>query len=254
MTYYLLGAGRMAHFLAERLAGKHRCLGIYNRTENEKSRALSQLLSAPVFYQLKALSEETDACLIALSDDAITRVSTRLPDQPGTVVHFSGTVSIEALQPHPQRAVCWPVFPIGPGISPEKVLPAMGEGNNEAAREVLSALANALSLQLSQTPEEARKQMHLAAVFGNNFVNHLLCICENLCWETGLPSEILQPLLAQTFARATEESPCQIQTGPARRGDLSTQAAHLGLLNNHPEWQRLYEAISYSIAAFPVSQ
>ncbi len=240
----------MARFLAARLAGTaHRCLGVYGRNA-EAAAALAQRLSAPVMGCTEDLTGPADSCcLLAVSDDAIARLAQQLPEQQGTVIHFSGTVSIDALHPHPHRAVCWPVYSIGEAIFPETQVPAGTEESSGKAQKAVAMLAKALALRLFDAPEAARRQLHLAAVFGNNFANHLLCICDTICRETGVSPEVIAPLLAQTFERAISGNPCAVQTGPARRGDFSTQAKHLGLLAQHPEWQRVYEAISDSIRA-----
>lgn len=253
MTFYLIGTGRMAQFIATRLLGKGpQCLGIFGRNA-EAAAQLAGQLGAPVLKTLSILPQPADAVLLAVSDSAIPFLAQQLPPQQGTVVHFSGTVSLHALLPHEGRAVCWPLYSIGTDIFPEIQIPAGSESSHEKARQTLESLAEALVLRLFDAPEATRRQLHLAAVFGNNFVNHLLCICEKLCREAALPQEVIRPLLAQTFARAISGNPCEMQTGPARRGDLGTQARHLGLLSDHPEWQRVYEAISDSIGhLYPV--
>lgn len=248
MDFYLLGTGRMSRFLAQRLAQtSHRCRGVYGRN-TEAAEALAHILSAPVIERVEDFTRSVDACLLAVSDDAIAPLAQQLPRQEGTVVHFSGTISIDTLIPHPHRAVCWPVYSIGEDIFPETQIPAGGERNDEVAQKTLDVLAEALTFRLFQAPEAARKKLHLSAVFGNNFTNHLLCICHEICREANLPTEIIHPLLKQTFERVISGNPCDMQTGPARRGDFATQAKHLGLLAEHPEWQRVYEAISESIA------
>lgn len=249
MTFYLIGTGRVAHFIASRFSGKgHTCLGVFGRNKYVAEELAAQL-GSPVVSSLDDITGPADAVLLAVSDDAIASLAHELPQQNGTVVHFSGTVSTHALLPQPNRAVCWPVYSISGADFPENNIPAVGEGSTIRARETLTALAEALSLSLTEAPEAARAQLHLAAVVGNNFVNHLLCLCEKLCAEAALPPDVLRPLLTQTFERAFSGNPCEMQTGPARRGDLSTQEKHLAMLESHPAWQAVYKAISESIGA-----
>ncbi|RYD50891.1 MAG: DUF2520 domain-containing protein [Sphingobacteriales bacterium] len=248
MTYYLLGTGGMAHLLASLLSGTDwHCAGVWGRDAN-RATVLANALSAPVMGDLAALTLPVDLILVALADDAIATVVSKLPETTATLIHFSGTVPIAALQPHPHRAVCWPVYSIRDGQIPQPSIPAFGESSNPAARQALQSLTKALSWVLYEGPESTRRQLHLAAVIGNNFITHLLCICEQLCAEHDLPAAVLQPLLYQTFERAGSGNPCEAQTGPARRGDRATQDAHLALLTAHPHWQQLYTAISNSIA------
>lgn len=249
MTFYLIGTGRVAHFIASRISGKgHRCLGVFGRNQAVAAKLAAQL-AAPVVSSLDEITGPADAVLLAVSDSAIESLAQEIPKQQGTVVHFSGTVALHALLPHPNRAVCWPVYSISGINFPENNLPAVGEGSTLKAQETVAKLAEALSLSLTHVPENARAQLHLAAVVGNNFVNHLLCLCEKICSEAHLPPDVLRPLLTQTFERAFWGNPCETQTGPARRGDVATQKKHLELLQAHPQWQAVYKAISESIAA-----
>jgi predicted short-subunit dehydrogenase-like oxidoreductase (DUF2520 family) len=249
MTYYLLGTGRMAQLLASRLSGTDwRCAGVWGR-DVSRATTLATTLSAPVIGDLAALTGLVDLILVALSDDAIASIVSSLPETTATLVHFSGTVPIEALAPHPHRAVCWPIYSIRDRHLPKISIPAFGESNDPTAQQALRSLAEALFWTLYEGPESTRRQLHLTAVVGNNFITHLLCICEQLCAEHNLPAAALQPLLQQTFERAGSGPPCELQTGPARRGDTTTQDAHLALLAAHPHWQQIYTAISNSIAA-----
>ncbi len=249
MTFYLIGTGRVAHFIASRFSGKgHRCLGVFGRNK-DASEELAAQLGSPIVSSLDEITDPADVVLLAVSDSAIESLAQEIPIQQGTVIHFSGTVALDALLPHPNRAVCWPVYSIIGVDFPEKVLPAVGEGTTTQAGETLAELAEALSFSLTLAPQAARAQLHLAAVVGNNFVNHLLCLCEKICSEAHLPPDVLRPLLTQTFERAFSGNPCEMQTGPARRGDIATQEKHLELLQARPEWQAVYKAISESIAA-----
>ena len=71
-----------------------------------------------------------------------------------------------------------------------------------------------------------RKKLHIAAVFVNNFVNHLYRIGEDICEANEIPFEILHPLITETAAKINKLSPKEAQTGPAKRNDAKTIAAH----------------------------
>ena len=53
--------------------------------------------------------------------------------------------------------------------------------------------------------------------------------------------------MEETLAKALQNSPVLMQTGPAMRGDSDTIKRHMELLGSHPEWQDLYQKISASI-------
>jgi predicted short-subunit dehydrogenase-like oxidoreductase (DUF2520 family) len=92
-----------------------------------------------------------------------------------------------------------------------------------------------------------RATLHVAAVFANNFTNHCFAIAERLLEEKELPFEMLHPLMEETLAKALQNAPVLMQTGPAVRGDQETIQRHLDLLLEHPEWKRLYAGLTESI-------
>jgi predicted short-subunit dehydrogenase-like oxidoreductase (DUF2520 family) len=94
-----------------------------------------------------------------------------------------------------------------------------------------------------------RLQLHVAAVFANNFTNHVLGIADALLAEAGLPAELLHPLVRETVEKALTNPPFTVQTGPAVRRDAPTLAAHEAALATHPAWQDLYAQLTASIQA-----
>ena len=47
--------------------------------------------------------------------------------------------------------------------------------------------------------------------------------------------------------KVQEKEPKDVQTGPAVRNDEKTMQAHVQMLTNEPDLQRLYEVLSQSI-------
>ena len=92
-----------------------------------------------------------------------------------------------------------------------------------------------------------RLRLHVAAVFANNFTNHLLGIADALLAEAQLPAGLLTPLVRETVDKALTNSPFAVQTGPAVRRDAPTLAAHQDALAGHPAWLSLYELLTASI-------
>ncbi len=250
MKFYLLGTGNVARFVAGRaVTAGWECVGIWGRNR-ESAEKIGVVLNAPVLNDILEVADEADAVLLALSDGAVAKISGLVPLQKtATVVHFSGALSLEALLPHPNRAVCWPVYSIAGEGGPEVIVPFAGEADSAPAETMLSLLAGGLGGTLTLMGSAQRAQLHLSAVLANNFVNHLLVLAGKTAAEAGLSFEMLQPLIAQTCARAAGGTAHLLQTGPAVRGDAKTEAAHLQLLAPHPGWARLYEVMSLSIKA-----
>jgi predicted short-subunit dehydrogenase-like oxidoreductase (DUF2520 family) len=92
-------------------------------------------------------------------------------------------------------------------------------------------------------------QLHLAAVFGCNFVNHLYHIASQITQQAGFKFEVLSHLLLETTYKAIAlGNPQNVQTGPAVRGNKKVMNEHLEMLAAHPEWQEIYEMLSKNIA------
>ncbi|MGY8940031.1 MAG: DUF2520 domain-containing protein, partial [Flavobacteriales bacterium] len=92
---------------------------------------------------------------------------------------------------------------------------------------------------------EQRKALHIAAVFVNNFTNHLYTIGNDICEKHQVPFEILQPLIQETSEKIKTLSPKKAQTGPAIRNDKKTIKSHLELLSK--EQQEIYKLITQAI-------
>ena len=85
----------------------------------------------------------------------------------------------------------------------------------------------------------------MAAVFVNNFSNHLFQIGKEHVEANDLNFEVLYPLIQETVQKAMDLSPFEAQTGPARRNDQKTILEHLQLLDE-PQ-QTIYEQMTNSI-------
>lgn len=130
-----------------------------------------------------------------------------------------------------------------------KNVPVLIEGNDEATVSKLEALAKTISQNVYKVDEEQRQWIHVAAVFANNFTNHLYSVSESLLLGHGLSFDILKPLIYRSIENLQQNSPSDIQTGPAARGDMQTIEKHLMLLGDDIRLQRIYEILSQSIIA-----
>jgi predicted short-subunit dehydrogenase-like oxidoreductase (DUF2520 family) len=123
-------------------------------------------------------------------------------------------------------------------------LEASSPGNMQRLRNV----AEKISHQVCELSSDKRMLLHLAAVFGSNFVNRMYVIADQILHEAGLDFDVLSPLIVETARKAAASSdPSRLQTGPARRNDLHVLQQHTERLAAHLEWQQLYVQLSDSI-------
>jgi len=95
--------------------------------------------------------------------------------------------------------------------------------------------------------EQQRQWVHVAAVFANNFSNHLFSISEDILNQHGMKFDILKPLIFRFIESLEKYSPADIQTGPAARKDFQTIEKHLQLLSSDARLQNIYRVLTDSI-------
>ena len=108
-------------------------------------------------------------------------------------------------------------------------------------------LAEEHSGRVVEISSEKRKILHLAAVFANNFVNHLYGIAGKILEKEQLEFDLLRPLIFETAHKILLMPPEQAQTGPARRGDEGILNMHKALLKGDCKLSELYTMLSDSI-------
>ena len=189
---------------------------------------------------------DADMYLIAVSDVAIKSVSQILKHKKGIVAHTSGSVSMEEIQ-QKRKGVFYPLqtFSKDKEIDFSKI-PICIEASNEEDLVKLMSLSNLLTESVYEVSSKQRKKLHLAAVFANNFSNHLFQITQEICETEKLPFELLKPLILETAEKLQYLSPKDAQTGPARRNDVITMQKHLEELKN-PIQKKIYQLLSESI-------
>lgn len=187
---------------------------------------------------------KADLTILAVSDDAIAEVSSKITNN--FVVHTSGGFAMKSLKNKTRKGV----FYMLQTFSKEKKvdfsnIPFCLEAENKKDLELLNNIANLLSQKVYNISSEQRKALHVAAVFVNNFTNHLYKIGEDICIEHNIPFEVLQPLILETSEKIKLLSPEKSQTGPAVRNDDTTIKNHLNLLNKSQE--KIYKILTKSI-------
>lgn len=249
MTYTLIGTGNMAWLMAARMsAAGHSCAGIWGRN-TASATELCDAFHLPRLVSLRDLNDGPDVCIIAVSDVAIPEVAKSLSLRHTTLIHTGGSVPmnvLEAVSAH--SGVVWPVYSIRKSALPaHRAFAALIEGNSHTAWGAVRSVAKSICDTSYEASSAQREWLHLAAVMSNNFINHLLNITNDITGAQGTPISLLQPLIEQTVTNLRTQNPSETQTGPARRGDLTTLEHHLQMLAGYPQWQELYRAISASI-------
>ncbi len=243
-TITILGSGKVAYHLILNLLD---CADL--RIKQIYARNIDSLVSiAPknTLVNNIDLLEPADIFIIAVSDNAIEAVSEQIKIPNQLVVHTSGTMPLSILKNN-RRGVMYMLQ----SFSKEKELsfaeiPFCIEADNLEDFAIIENIALNFSERVYKISSEQRKVIHLAAVFVNNFANHLFALGEDICKQYQIPFEILKPLILETANKVMTLSPREAQTGPASRGDQNTINKHLEILNDE-NLKEIYQIITNSI-------
>jgi len=241
----IIGSGNVAQHLISAFASTAEIKIVQVFARNRES--LSHLIdSNKVTSDLNAL-EAADIYFIAVSDDAIASVSQQLPFKDKLVVHTSGSVPMLSLDDKNSKGVFYPLQTFSKNKAVDfSEIPICIESENPADFKTLEKAARSISQKTFSIDSQQRKALHVSAVFVNNFVNHLYQIGNDICNENGISFEILKPLIRETAEKIMTLSPAEAQTGPAKRHDERTIAAHLQYLTNENQ-HHLYQLLTQSI-------
>lgn len=190
---------------------------------------------------------EADLYIIAVSDDAIAKVSSQLPFKSRFVVHTSGSVSLDALDKKNRKGSFYPLQTFSKNKTVDfSQIPICLESEHNSDFELLEKVAQSISNTVFKINSEQRKALHVSAVFVNNFVNNLYQMGNEICEANKVPFEILKPLILETANKVMTLSPKQAQTGPAIRNDKQTIASHLDFLLDENQ-KNIYKTLTQSI-------
>jgi len=240
----LLGAGNLAYHLTNCLLNNKaiQVVQVYNRSLEKINYLKSKTSITNNLSELK----DADIYIISVSDSAILDLSSKLNFKTKLVVHTSGSVAMKELTSNSNKGV----FYLLQTFSKEReidfsTIPICIEASEKKDLELLETLAKSISNNCFLINSEQRKNLHIAAVFVNNFVNHLYHLGNEICNENKVPFEILQPLIQETSNKIAELSPFEAQTGPAKRNDVKTIEKHKAMLTTNQ--QEIYTLLTKSI-------
>lgn len=191
--------------------------------------------------------KDTDIYIIAVSDDAVSSLSAKIPIVDKLVVHTSGSVGIHDLDKKNNRGVFYPLQTFSKDVDINfSDIPICIEIEHKKDLDILKNLSTAIGCKSHRVNSDQRSALHLAAVFVNNFTNQLYRIGHEITESESVDFNILKPLIKETAHKIDNLSPYIAQTGPAKRNDKKTLKKHLKALDKdiHKE---IYELMTKSI-------
>lgn len=260
MEISFIGAGNLAWHLAPALENAgHHINEVYSRQLQHARRLVSNLYDARTHSDLNFADSSSKLFVLAVPDDALEGVCSRLVlPENARLVHTSGSRPLGDLA---RWMAVYSDVPVDTGVfyalqtfTKEQPflafddIPLCIEATEKNLEDELVGIGQEISDIVYLITSDEREILHLAAVFACNFTNHLLTIAHDLTTGDGLEFDLLRPLIRETLRKGlAADNPADVQTGPARRNDLSTIDAHLTSLAAQPRLAEIYEVMTTTI-------
>ncbi len=183
---------------------------------------------------LENLPNDADIYIIAVSDSAVREVAEKLPKLNGVVVHTTGSVNMDVLSEVKSKGygVIYPFQTISKArpLPPEKIPLLLEASDNETLKLIKTIVAEAGFANVEYANSDKRHLVHLTGAFACNFTNAMIAISQKILSDSGISTDITQPLIEETIEKLKTLPAKDAQTGPAARKDLPTIYSHLELL------------------------
>ncbi len=244
-----IGAGNVAESLARGLAAAgHRIISVSSKS-GVSAGALAAVTGAECRHDL-SVPAECDLLLICVTDTAVEQVAAGVVIAPHTVVaHTAGSVPMSSLGRSSGAGVLYPLQTFTKGFPPDlRKVPFFVEATDSRTLQILKETGESIGSGVWECDSQKRQQLHVAAVFTNNFSNFMMTSGETIAREAGIDPALLRPLMEETVRKALHSGPEAAQTGPAVRHDTATVKSHIELLSFSPQYQKLYRLVSRMIA------
>jgi predicted short-subunit dehydrogenase-like oxidoreductase (DUF2520 family) len=183
---------------------------------------------------LAAAAAGVDLLVIATPDDQVGRVAALVtPVETTVVIHLSGSLGLDVLEPHRRRGSVHPLVPLP---SPERGAERMRSGITFAVAgdPMATAVVESLGGRAFAVEDRQRTGYHATASIAANHLVALVGQVERVAASVDLPLDAFAGLLHAALDDALEVGPRQALTGPASRGDWDTVERHRRALSTLP--------------------
>ena len=245
----MLGAGNVSTHISRHLHSKgHRISCIYSRTQ-ELASLLADEFGGFATSDVNEVPNHADFYIVCVPDQSVVSVLGQFKDWNGIWLHTAGALPMDLFKGYMARyGVLYPLQTLNKNQEASlAITPILVEGSSKEVEESIVKLAGDITTEVLEIDSEKRLIIHLAAVFANNFTNHMVHIGQRILRENSLNVKLLDPIIEETFRKIGRVGADAAQTGPALRKDHITIQKHLELLKDHPEWEKIYTFISRDI-------
>ncbi|MDD4697762.1 MAG: DUF2520 domain-containing protein [Fermentimonas sp.] len=249
MRIVFIGSGNVATHLSVALKKSgNEIIQVYSKTLKNTKLLASQIDAEPI-DNIKSIKSNADLYIFSVKDDILPEIVDLMPDTDGIWAHTSGSVPMNLFS-HKKSADYGVIYPLQTFSKSRRVefhdIPIFIEGDNNHSQNILDDVAKSISGDVRLLDSDKRRYLHLAAVFANNFSNHMFTLASEILNSEGISFDVLKPLIKETAAKVMDMEPNKAQTGPAIRYDEKIIMKHLDLIKD-TDTKEIYELISKSI-------
>ena len=255
-SFHIVGMGRVGRTFAALLArsGAWQPVAAVSR---KGAAVWADCQSAAIVPDVRSLPP-ADVVLVCTPDNVLEATAAALAGlawlgSETVVVHFSGAKTIGVLDAVVKcGATVGSLHPVFAFADVEKSVCSLRgslcalEARDERAMAVLRDLADTVGLRAFVLPSEHKARYHAALSAASNFSVVLAAFAQNLLEPVGLPESLVRGLVSGLMGQSVENlsglTSADALTGPVVRGDDSTVAAHLAVMNDK-------ERVFYSVLA-----
>jgi predicted short-subunit dehydrogenase-like oxidoreductase (DUF2520 family) len=248
MKIVIVGSGNAATVLGKVIKrADHDVVQVLSRDERH-AKILADILGCEYGNYITTPYKNADLYLFALTDNALHHLYEHVQLEDKIVVHTCGSVSKNVLTEISEKhGVIYPLQTLNKESNELPEIPLLIDASSTELLTFLKTFAHTISDNVSVVNDEDRLKFHIAAVFVNNFTNHLYAMADDFCAQENIDFKRLMPLIAETAARIKKYPPKEVQTGPALRQDIYTLGKHLKMLSADPDLKYIYLKLSESI-------
>ncbi len=241
-TVAFVGSGKVASVLSDLFFRNNIVISGISSRNTVKGNLLATSLNCGFFDDLSEL--KADLIIIAVTDDSVKSITDKF-DSNQRIAYTAGSIDLEEIN-HPNCSVFYPLQTFTDGRKLQiNDIPIFLESKNSGDLELLERFCINLNFNIEFFNSAQRKQYHLAAVFLNNFTNHLVYLAMDEIEKNNLKWSNLVPLLEETCFKLMNQDLFLAQTGPARRNDQSVTEEQKKMLSSYK--LEIYESITKSI-------
>ncbi len=238
----LLGAGNVGHHLSKAF-NKSTEINLVQWYSRDNSKVSYNDIDTEIINDLSKI-KSADIYIISISDSYVGEISKKLNVSEKLVVHTSGSLDLSIIDSKNRRGVFYPLQTLSKDKEIELAkVPICIESENNKDLVLLETISKYIGCKTYKIDYNERKILHLAAIFSNNFVNHMFTIAKEILDDKNLDFNILKPLINETVDKIHKLEPENAQTGPAIRNNNEIILNHIKTLkkDNH---KKLYELMT----------